>query len=1273
MKKLFILFLVFNFIFAKTIVVDDDYSTSLWGSHDTCEDGDAKYDNIKDALNDADDGDIIRICPGTYDEDNPLEISKDNLIIESTTSNPNDVNVSANNDDDLFVITSNIDDLTFKGISLKNDNDDKETFYISNKVTNSNFINLIISSKGDGLYFNNRLYDSNLTEINGSSENIFLYIKYPKNLLINDLNIASNSNCLYFSTPRGDISIDIKNESKNHLKCKDDAIYLGNKKYGYKVLNSNIEVNGSDSSGISFKKAKYLVVDNSLINTKNKGAGIWACNSGNSVYDLNVTNTIFLNIKYENICVYKLKDALKVNNNLMLSGERGIYIKYLNSNFNYGEILSNIFKNMSDYGLYFLKSRKDRTLKVVNNCFEKNENQAYINDADAELNNSEKGNYWDDNSEDRYEVQPIPVYDEKPLDRCQITLKTYIDYRMDDCYWDDDNSTYDAINSGYTGSDYNANAGNDANTTDGGVIYKDGNFTSDDDHDKFMIPKNNIDIPSKYTLNIWIKFPLDENGHKTFTQGGSFFTSGTDYKYFNIADRSGSDNDFIYFRHNTSDDVWDLRIANSDSSDYSTIDFNPQNLSGWHMLTFVVTSDGTDFYFDGDKNASVDADPNTGKIGLIFNSDYDADNDNEPNGQSIGTLVDEFQIFEENLTSDEIKDIYNNQSQGYNWDGTIRSAPICNQEENNTKAYKFDLWDTFRDKNDKNISTKIVNKEFNITLAEFNGSEYSDDFNGTVCSTLFNEDTQKQISDWNATKWVNGDDVNETNVSFNVEKAVKKVKVYAYWIENEYDDNSSCSDIFNHEGNETNSTDNFAIKPYRFKIVSVNSKIYAGEDFNITSVALDYKDNNTTDYNESNKNSFSVIAKELKNGCKSGNFNIDVNFSNGTNTTVASYDEVGYIDINFTDSNINCNDRFAAIDCKDKNVSGYWNSDKNTTILDGIKEVKVLPYELNISDVAFSNNDSWIYMDKNLTQKSVELNLTLKAFNKNGDLLEDFNSTCYAKDVNISFDVNKNNKNEFNGTYSIIKGKSTYSDDNNFSDVNFSALDNNFTILKSDFNGGEGNLSFIFNVERNYSKPIMAFDIKFNEANITTQNLAKYENNKSLDNNISFYYARLYTQDVYLVGDKNTSEKLPILVYDDGSYFNEEKLINWYIQDNNDENFSKILGTSTTYEYNEDKNVSNFKADINLENSEFNLSLGNDSDENRFVVTHIKTPSYIWYSKYKDYNDSNKSTCLSHYCVEYHYTPLNNSNSTAGSGEFRGSEVNTTSTKEQRRGVKVYR
>jgi len=578
----------------------------------------------------------------------------------------------------------------------------------------------------------------------------------------------------------------------------------------------------------------------------------------------------------------------------------------------------------------------------------------------------------------------------------------------------------------------------------------------------------------------------------------------------------------------------------------------------------------------------------------------------------------------------------------------------------------FDARDTFRDTNDRNISTKIVNKEFNLTLMALDDNGDETDFSGTVCSRV--ESTNGYKGDYNKTIWNNE---KEKNASFNIDRAIggdNNATLYIKWFSN--DSNANCTDS---PTGETNSTDNFAIRPDRFKVYRVTIPIYAGEDFNISYSAKVYgSDNNATDYNESNGTSFNIHIKEINSSCKTGNFTGDVDFSDGNVTVVSNYDEVGEIDINITDRDIACDKRFAGVDCKDQNVSGDWNSDVDTSIDENDTIFTILPYEINITNVSFSDN-SWIYMDTNLSEKSMELNLTLKAFNKGGNLLEDFNSTCYAKDINVSFNVINNHIDEFNGTYAMNKGKSTYSNDTNFSDTNFSALDYNFTILKDDFSGGEGNLSFLFNVERNYSKAIKAFDINFTESNITTDNLAKYENNKSLDKNISFYYAKLYTQDMHLIGDTNDSELLPVLVYDNGSHFSEEKLVDWYVQTNNDENFSKILGTANNYVFDSDKNVSNFKADIDLKNSEFNLSIDNNSSDNKFVVVHLKTPEYVWYSKYKDYNDSNKSTCLTHYCVAVSLENNSNNGNLIAGGTTKGTEANTTDGNHTFSGVKIFR
>jgi len=66
------------------------------------------------------------------------------------------------------------------------------------------------------------------------------------------------------------------------------------------------------------------------------------------------------------------------------------------------------------------------------------------------------------------------------------------------------------------------------------------------------------------------------------------------------------------------------------------------------------------------------------------------------------------------------------------------SCGTLGEEQNETvKNYKFDAWDTFRDINDRNISTKISNKNFELFIASLdeNGTNLQD-FNGTVCAKI---------------------------------------------------------------------------------------------------------------------------------------------------------------------------------------------------------------------------------------------------------------------------------------------------------------------------------------------------------------------------------------------------------------------------------------------------------------------------------------------------------------------------------------------------------
>ncbi|WP_024789807.1 hypothetical protein [Lebetimonas sp. JH292] len=153
-----------------------------------------------------------------------------------------------------------------------------------------------------------------------------------------------------------------------------------------------------------------------------------------------------------------------------------------------------------------------------------------------------------------------------------------IDLRMDECKWDNNPNTYEINNSGNSGNTYNATALNGANTTEG-KICRGGDINSTSTEDKAVLLKNNYKLPKKYTLNVWIKFPLNTQGHKDFEVCTNYFF-GICLEYNIIADRVGSKYDFIYFTEEKSwfSDSWTLNVDDDNGGD-----FNPQNLNGWHL------------------------------------------------------------------------------------------------------------------------------------------------------------------------------------------------------------------------------------------------------------------------------------------------------------------------------------------------------------------------------------------------------------------------------------------------------------------------------------------------------------------------------------------------------------------------------------------------------------------------------------------------------------------------------------------------------------------
>ncbi|MEO1954220.1 MAG: LamG-like jellyroll fold domain-containing protein [Campylobacterales bacterium] len=584
------------------------------------------------------------------------------------------------------------------------------------------------------------------------------------------------------------------------------------------------------------------------------------------------------------------------------------------------------------------------------------------------------------------------------------------------------------------------------------------------------------------------------------------------------------------------------------------------------------------------------------------------------------------------------------------------------QEEDGN--YTFDAWDTFRDINDRNISTKIASKEFSILVASLNETDNDyREFNGTVCTYIKGISFKNLFEDDNTSE-----QTAQGNPTYTITNANKELNVTIKW---QKDVDVECSDLV--EDNTTNASDSFAVRAEKFGFVAPSQQVYAGENFLIDFNATDENDNTVDDYNESLNASFEVNASVVKDGCRIGTFDIDdFSFSDGSKDDVDSnYTNIG--DLNITIKELDdCSKKYASIDCDDKDVD-EWSVEENLSIKSYSHTVNIKPYELNITkaDINVSTNADWLYM-ANIDDMNLSMFATVQANNKQHNKLDDFNSSCYGENVDIKFSIDVDDGDgELDMNSTVIANNSTTKDSFKLKDIN-----KTITISKDYFISGEANASYSINVDRNLSNPVNPFLLKELDINITTSDVAKDENNASDDSNATFYYARVATADKETT-DTDIKHFSEIEVYDDSSskYVAgfKQNSINWYGNKKHNNTFEDISEIDATKKSTlEDVQFAITSFDTDSSKVSFNIS---NSDNGTYRM-HIKTKSWFWYFPAglgQDYNDSDGSDCTEHPCFEY---ILKSTSTPSGvvSGEFTGSDYNISSRGNyEKTGVKVFR
>ena len=443
---------------------------------------------------------------------------------------------------------------------------------------------------------------------------------------------------------------------------------------------------------------------------------------------------------------------------------------------------------------------------------------------------------------------------------------------------------------------------------------------------------------------------------------------------------------------------------------------------------------------------------------------------------------------------DKIADLFSSQGalkatyvkNGHLYKGTIASCGDSDPATSNSYITgPFDAWDKDRDKastppSDRNISTKIVNEAFTLSLASLNKDSNAYELKhgtGDVDVAIYSKNSTTPISNHVSFKPTVNPHMRVANFTVTqiARDAVVGFKFCATYKNNvitgetlyKLYNSTACPSPEPDNLNDCNattsndptwhicySTDNFAIRPYAFRVFGGDAYNRAGEDFNVTIKAVDqenYDKNDsssyntvigTTDYNASfsdltltsefytpTDNEIDIMYNHV---VGTGSADMDTkkdrvakcpypgiftklnttdSFADGNFTARLKFSETGILTIVVSETP---GKEFAIVDSDDTNASNRFikpssviNSESN---ISRTSLLLVNPYSLDtVAEYNTSTSKEWVYMNDissavtsdTKPDMSAYIHYTVTAKNKDGAITKNFTSTCFP-DTNVS-------------------------------------------------------------------------------------------------------------------------------------------------------------------------------------------------------------------------------------------------------------------------------
>ncbi len=633
-------------------------------------------------------------------------------------------------------------------------------------------------------------------------------------------------------------------------------------------------------------------------------------------------------------------------------------------------------------------------------------------------------------------------------------------------------------------------------------------------------------------------------------------------------------------------------------------------------------------------------------------------------------------------------------TKNYSYDGILPNCNEFNQTYNvftpklglfNVVHYQPHIMDDSVDVNNSvnDLYTQIVNKTFPVSIVKLKDDNHTvENYTGYIKLDLIkapkNENECKTLPSVIPSKYIKFSNQSQKNINITVSKAYKDLRFRVRYIEGE---NSCMNDIssflsnfninlvenaFNKCGscakvceqsmsqcsNANNcqngintclncvfgkeqiktvcSRDDFAIRPYKFEIMPITSKIKAGDNFNLIIKALDYNNNPVSNYDETidlnnTLNNASVEIKYNDKNTSKGAITYELIpqnsliFNNGIANISLKYPDVG--DLNITVTEINGSE-FAKVDEKDTPQNKRFIKENNITVI-------FIPYNFNISASYKNFNDSnFTYMSNDLNMSSLlEVNVT--AVNKQGNATKNYTANLYSKDINVTVFHNKIDND-------LITNKK-FNDSNSTQFV--------LLINKNSFIKGKDKIDLLLNIKRNSSKTIEPITLTINKIKAENSDiLNKIDFNKS----VLFRYGRIDVKNVAGYGNElNTTYQY--------EYWAEN---GWVVnKEHNSSIFGDVNGNNSYHPF--------ITMDINhtIKNGLENVTLSTTHALPYSIKINLAIPSWLWYNPLAENYKAPSSTnlnCLTHPCESVTFNKTSTGWGGIGKNNVKSSETNRT-------------